>query len=306
MGFGATTTADEVIEGVDLSGRLALVTGGGAGLGAETGRALARAGAAIVLGGRDPTRGERARDLIRTAVPTAAVEILHLDLASLSSVRAAASEFLRRHEQLQLLVNNAGVMAIPFERSVDGFELQFATNHLGHFLLTNLLVPALVAGAPSRIVNVTSSAHLIGEPDLDDPNYEHREYEKWRAYGESKSANILFTVELERRLGGRGVHAFAVHPGLIFTDLYRYLPPDELEAAARRGVERTGTPAKGTESGAATSVYAATAPELDAHGGAYLADCNVSDAAAAWAIDPVGALKLWQISERLVGETFPG
>jgi NAD(P)-dependent dehydrogenase (short-subunit alcohol dehydrogenase family) len=309
MTFGATSTADEVIHGVDLSGRIALVTGGGGGLGAETARALASAGALVVIAVRNLDQRERAAQELTRSVPAATVETLQLDLASLASVRAAAQEFLHRHGRLHLLINNAGVMATPFGRTVDGFELQFGTNHLGHFLLTNLLVPALVAGAPSRVVTVTSTGHHAGAPDFADPNYEKRDYEPWNAYGQSKSANILFTIELERRLARRGVHAYAVHPGVILTDLFRHLGPAATEnvvVQAEKAAQRSGTAAtKTVESGAATSVFAATSPGLEQRGGTYLIDCAVSDTAAPWATDPDAARRMWELSEKLVGQEFP-
>ena len=307
--FGPTTTADEVIAGVDLSGKLALVTGGGAGLGAETAGALAAAGAGIVLGVRNVAKGEDAAENIRRRAPGASVEVLELDLASLASVRGAAKQFLDRHDRLNLLINNAGVMATPFERTADGFELQLGTNHLGHFLLTNLVVPALLAGAPSRVVNVTSTGHHIGKPDFDDLNFERRDYEAWYAYGQSKSLNILFTIELERRLGRRGVHAYAAHPGAILTDLFRYMTPEAMEqyvARAEQTAKETGQPAtKTVESGAATAVFAATSPGLEQQGGSYLIDCAVNDTAAPWATDPDDARRLWELSEEMVGQQFP-
>jgi NAD(P)-dependent dehydrogenase (short-subunit alcohol dehydrogenase family) len=288
---------------------LALVTGGAAGLGAETARVLASSGAHVVLAVRDLSKGERKAEEIRQNTPGVVVETLVLDLGSLASVRDAAEAFLNGHHRLDLLINNAGVMATPFERTVDGFELQFGTNHLGHFLLTNLLVPALLAGAPSRVVNLTSSGHHMGAPDLDDPNYERREYEKWNAYGQSKSANILFTIELERRLGRHGVHAYAVHPGMILTDLFRYLDTpdvDRLLRLAEKSASKTGAEATNTvESGAATTVFAATAPQLEGCGGTFLSDCAINDTAAAWATDPEAARRLWQLSEKLVGQSFP-
>ena len=308
MTFGATSTAAEVVEGVDLSDRTALVTGGGSGLGKETVRALASAGARVVIAARKLDQAERAHDEIVRDLPGSHVETLSLDLGSLGSVRASTKEFLERHDRLHILVNNAGVMATPFERTADGFELQFGTNHLGHFLLTNLLVPALLDAAPARVVNVASNGHFVAAPDLDDPNYEHREYEPWAAYGQSKSANILFTVELERLLGRRGVHVYAVHPGLITTELFRHLDKSDAERIFGRGEQMSGAtsgaPAtKTVEGGAATAVFAATSPAVDSQGGSYLADCAASEAAA-WATDPDAARRLWEVSEQLVGEQF--
>ena len=179
---------------------------------------------------------------------------------------------------LHLLINNAGVMNTPFEHTVDGYELQFGTNHLGHFLLTNLLVPALIAGAPSRVVNLSSGGHRSSDILWDDPNFEHQPYDKMTAYGQSKTANILFSVELDRRLGDRGVHANAVHPGVINTELGRYMDQDDYDRLLARLKDsgRVMPPAKTIEAGAATSLWAATAPELADRGGLYLEDCHVA------------------------------
>jgi NAD(P)-dependent dehydrogenase (short-subunit alcohol dehydrogenase family) len=286
MAYGSETTTDEVLAGVDLTGTVAVVTGAGGGIGAETARALAAAGATVVPGTRDAG----------------------LDLASLDAVEAFARSVLATHDRIGLLINNAGVMATPFGRTADGFERQLGTNHLGHFLLTGLLAPALVAGAPARVVNVSSAGHRITDINWDDPNYESRPYEKWEAYGQSKTANILFAVALERRLGPLGVHAYAVHPGMIATNLGRHLDRSDLAAMKERATRSRsgGLPGyKSIPAGAATTVYAATAPELDGQGGVYLADCAVTDEHAPWALDPDSADRLWSLSERLVARTFP-
>jgi NAD(P)-dependent dehydrogenase (short-subunit alcohol dehydrogenase family) len=308
MTLGFDTTTDEVMEGVDLSNKLAIVTGSSTGIGAETARVLAGGGAHVVLAARNRDRTEEVEVSIRANAPGAEVEFGLLDLTSLDSVRAFAAWYLSRHEELHLLVNNAGVMYTPFERTAEGFELQFGTNHLGHFLLTCLLVPALLAGAPSRVVNLTSGGHVGSDIVWDDPNFERREYDKFAAYGQSKTANILFSVELERRLGDRGVHAYAVHPGMIATELGRYMTRDDVAALmerAKRGPSGGMPPRKSLEQGAATSVWAAVAPELETQGGTYLADCAVSDEHAPWARDPDSAVRLWTLSEDLVGERFP-
>ena len=303
---GATTTTDDVLRGVDLSGKTALVTGASGGLGLETARALARVGAAVVLAARDPAKTEGAVRAVRESVPDALLEVLELDLASLASVRAAAKRFLGSHERLDLLVNNAGVMATPFGRTADGFELQLGTNHLGHFLLTSLLAPALLAATPARIVNLTSGGHMISDVHWDDPNFERHDYDKWAAYGQSKTANVLFTIELERRLGPRGVHAYAVHPGMIATDLGRHLTPADMAALGEMAKSAPGggglPPFKSIPAGAATTVWAATAPELAESGGRYLADCEVSGDHAAWAVDGAAARRLWEMSERMIAE----
>jgi NAD(P)-dependent dehydrogenase (short-subunit alcohol dehydrogenase family) len=286
MGYGAETTADEVVDGVDLTGTVAVVTGASSGIGAETARVLADAGATVVPGTRDAG----------------------LDLASLAAVEAFAGSVLDAHDRIGLLINNAGIMAAPFGRTAEGFEGQFGTNHLGHFLLTGLLAPALVAGAPGRVVNLSSAGHRITDIHWDDPNYETRPYDKWEAYGQSKTANILFTVALERRLGPVGVHAYAVHPGMIATNLGRHLDRSDLAALNDRAKRSPGGGLPGYKSipaGAATTVYAATSPDLEGSGGVYLADCAVTDDHAPWALDPASADRLWELSERLVGHAFP-
>jgi len=262
----------------------------------------------VVLAARSADKTQAALRTLREQVPGARLESLELDLASLASVRACAARFLATHDRLDLLINNAGVMASPLGRTADGFELQFGTNHLGHFLLTCLLAPALLAAAPARIVNLSSGGHVISDIHWDDPNFERHEYEKWTAYGQAKTANVLFTVELERRLGARGVHAYAVHPGMIMTDLGRHLTRDDvaaLQSMAKSAPGGGGLPGfKSIAAGAATSVWAATAPELAQHGGRYLADCALSSESAAWATDAAAAQRLWALSEQLVGETF--
>ena len=302
------TTTDQVLRGVRLAGKTALVTGATTGLGLETSRALASAGATVILGARSEDKAEAAKATILEQVPGAALENVIVDLTSLASIREAAANVLARHDRLDLLVNNAGVMFTPFERTADGFELQFGTNHLGHFLLTALLMPAITAAAPSRIVNLSSGGHRASDILWDDPNYETREYDKFESYGQSKTANILFTRELERRFGPAGVHAYAVHPGMIVTDLGRHMTRDDRQVLAEKfKASPTGAAPqyKTVEQGAATSVWAATAPGLDAHGGAYLADAEVSDDDAPWTRDADAAERLWALSEELVGQPFP-
>jgi NAD(P)-dependent dehydrogenase (short-subunit alcohol dehydrogenase family) len=311
-GFGHDTTTDEVLEGIDLAGKRALVTGGSGGLGAETARALASAGARVTITARDLAKGEAVAKGIRESTGNQGVEVEELELDSLASIRACAERFGARHDALQILVNNAGVMACPFARTRDGFELQFGTNHLGHFLLTGLLVPALLRGAPARIVSVSSRGHQLSPVVFDDIGFERRPYDKWQAYGQAKTANILLAVELERRLGARGVHANALHPGVIATDLARHLVPEDYEVM--RGRQPGGRlRLKPVEAGAATSVWAATAPELEGRGGLYLEDCHVAevdDAEGAgggvrsYALDPEAAKRLWSLSEELVGQAI--
>jgi NAD(P)-dependent dehydrogenase (short-subunit alcohol dehydrogenase family) len=301
------TTTDEVLEGVDLREKIAVVTGASTGLGLETARALASVGAQVVLAGRDASRIEAAANMILEREPNAMLEQGALDLTSLASVRAFAKWYGSGHDRLHLLINNAGVMYTPFEHTAEGYELQFGTNHVGHFLLTCLLVPMLLVDPPSRVVNLSSGGHMGSDIVWDDVNFERREYDKFAAYGQSKTANILFSVELDRRLAGRGVHAYAVHPGMIATELGRYMTNDDFQALMDRAKSSPSggmPPYKTVEQGAATSVWAATAPELDAEGGTYLADTEVTDQHAPWARDPESARRLWALSEQLVGQTF--
>ena len=298
------TTTDEVIDGVDLGGRVAVVTGATSGLGLETARALAAAGARVVLTARDAAKADGAVEQLRDRVPGAELETLVLDLTSLASVRSAAAELQERHPAVWLLVNNAGVMATPLERTTDGFELQLGTNHLGHFAFTTALLPALRAAAPARVVNLSSAGHLASDIRWDDPQFERTPYDKWLAYGQSKTANILFSVELDRRLAGEGVRANAVHPGMIATNLGRHLTADDRTALGERAKKSPVgklPPYKQISNGAATSVWAAVAPELADVGGRYLEDCEISDRHAPYARDPESATRLWELSERLVG-----
>ena len=312
--FGPDTTTDEVLEGIDLRGKLALVTGGSGGLGLETARALASKGAHVVVTARDVPKGEAAAAGIRESTGNPQVEVEELELASRASIRAFAERFLGRHRSLDLLINNAGVMACPFAKTSDGFEMQFGTNHLGHFLLTCLLVPALRAGAPSRVASLSSRGHHIAPVDFDDPNFERRPYHNWMSYGQSKTANVLFAVGLERRLAPAGVHANALHPGAIMTELGRHLRQEDLDFLRSRAPSGGGYQFKSIPAGAATSVFAATAPELSGRGGLYLEDCHVAsindeanapDGVKSYAVDAQKAERLWEASEKAVGERFP-
>ncbi len=310
--FGADSTASDVLQDVDLGGKLALVTGASGGLGEETARALAKKGAQVVLTARDRARGEAAAQKIRASTGNDHVEVGELELASLASVRAFAQRFLARHEALHILVTNAGVMACPFAKSTEGYELQLGTNHIGHFLLTCLLVPALRRGAPSRVVSVSSRGHHTSPVVFEDLHFERRPYDKWLAYGQSKTANVLFAVELDRRLGDVGVRANAVHPGVIVTELARHLVAEDYELLSKR-VPSGQLRFKSVPAGAATSAYAATAPELEGRGGLYLEDCHVAavndtenppGGVKSYAIDPGLAGRLWMASEEMVGERF--
>jgi NAD(P)-dependent dehydrogenase (short-subunit alcohol dehydrogenase family) len=311
--FGPETTTDEVIEGIDLSGKTAIVTGSSSGLGAETARVLAGAGASLTLTARDTGKAEAVADTIRSDTRNPSIEVMQLELHRPESVRHFAKAWLESHAELNLLVNNAGVMACPLDRTVEGWEMQLATNHLGHFLLTGLLLPALRAGAPARIVNVSSAGHRFGPVDFDDPHFERREYDKWASYGQAKTANVLHAVELDRRLSSHGVRAFAIHPGAIMTELGRHLTRDDMQTLNSRA-PGGGLKFKPLPAGAATQVYAATAPELEGQGGLYLEDCRVSGMRRGdddvrgykpWAVDLDSAERLWVLSELTLGEKFP-
>jgi len=311
MAFNHASTTDDVVAGIDLTGKTAVVTGASTGLGLETARALAVAGAQVVLVARDSARLDAALATVRDAVAGARLDSQVMDLADLASIRAAAASLAERHPQVHILVNNAGVMACPPGRTRDGFELQFGTNHLGHFLFTCLLLPALLAAAPARVVNLSSAAHKFSDVDFADTQYETRPYDKWQAYGQSKTANILFSVALNRRVAALGVTANAVHPGMIMTELGRHLDASDIEALQQRAASRP-VGFKSIPAGAATSVWAATSAELEGRGGLYLEDCHVAapetagaaDGYTAYALDPDAAERLWEMSESLVGESF--
>ena len=315
-GFGAASTADDVIKGIDLTGQVAIVTGGYSGIGLETVRVLHAAGAEIVVPARDVARS-------RTALADMDdVEVEPMDLIDPASVEAFAATFLNSRRPLHLLVNNAGIMATPPARDAHGFEAQFATNHLGHFRLTNRLWPALIAAGGARVVALSSRGHRFSPVVFDDPHFEHRTYEPFTAYGQSKTANSLFVVELDRRGHAEGVRAFAAHPGMIIdTGLIRHLDPEAIRATGvidgeGRPVRDPEQQLKTVEQGAATSVWCATSPQLDDGGGVYCENCDISplvtaEDEAAWrkssgipgvlpyAVDPDAAVRLWEISERL-------
>lgn len=309
--FGQTSTTDEVLEGVDLGGRHALVTGASSGLGIETTRALAAHGASVTMAVRDVAKAAKVRDDLLAAVPGADLEVRELDLASLASVRAFCSGYLADRSSLDLLIGNAGVMACPFGHTVDGFELQFGTNHLGHFLLARELLPLLQATPGGRVVLLSSSGHRISDVDLDDPGFERTPYEAWEAYGRSKTANSLCAVALDRRLAEHGSQAMAVHPGFIITDLGRHLTRETYDALQARWSDAREQPFQKTvEQGAATTVWAATSPELAGQPAWFYEDCAraepTEDPAAVhgvrpYAVDPERAEALWALSERLIG-----
>jgi NAD(P)-dependent dehydrogenase (short-subunit alcohol dehydrogenase family) len=312
--FGAESTTDDVLDGIDLSSRRVLVTGASAGLGVETSRALAAHDASVTMAVRDLDKGAAAMEQILAAVPDAQLDLRRLDLADLASVRAFASGFLADHPALDILIGNAGVMACPQGTTVDGFETQFGTNHLGHFLLLQLLTPALVAAGTARVVLLSSAGHRLGDVDLDDPSWERTPYDPWVAYGRSKTANVLCAVALDERLSSQGVRAFAVHPGVIATELSRHMTPETWAAFQAMRPPGDTTVMKSIPQGAATTVYAATSPDLDGLGGRYLEDCHLAEltddpvsrsGVRAYALDRERARALWELSERLVDAT-PG
>jgi NAD(P)-dependent dehydrogenase (short-subunit alcohol dehydrogenase family) len=310
--FDANSTAEQVIEGISLEGKLAVVTGASSGLGVETCRVLASAGATVLMVARDEEKLEAvAAELLRQQ-PDAQLLTQRMDLADLDSVHSAATEILLYHSEIQLLINNAGVMACPLQRTKQDFEMQFGTNHLGHFLFTGLLSEALLEGAPGRVINLSSAGHKFARFNFDDPSYHHRDYDKWQAYGESKTANVLFTVGLDRRTRERGVRSFAVHPGAIMTNLGRHMDEADLATLNERSPSSKGLVFKTVEQGAATTVWAASSPQLSGRGGVYLEDCQIAAAAVegkstgveSYAVNPAAADRLWLLSEELVGQSF--
>lgn len=324
--FGATSTTDEVLSGIDLHGKRFLVTGVSAGLGIETARALVAHGADVVGAVRNVAKAEAATADVRKAAQSGrgSFDLIELDLADLKSVRATADRLLERGELFDVVIANAGVMATPFGHTVDGFETQFGTNHLGHFVFVNRIASLIRPGG--RLINLSSAGHRYSNIDLDDPNFERTPYEPFVAYGRSKTANILFAVEFDRRHRDRGIRAAAVHPGGIRTELDRYMPEgtlDGLLANINRELAAAGKPAfqfKTIPQGAATTVWAAAVAPSDQIGGRYCENCHVADIVEdpkdtsiknlvpeglrAYAVDPAAAEALWKKSEEMVGEKF--
>jgi NAD(P)-dependent dehydrogenase (short-subunit alcohol dehydrogenase family) len=315
--FGATSTTDEVLQDVNLRGKRVLVTGVSAGLGVETARALAAHGAQVVGAARDLSKAQAATEQVRAqAANGGSLDFVQLDLASLDSVRRCADGLLAASKPFDLIIANAGVMACPKSKTVDGFETQFGTNHLGHFVLVNRIASLLKAG--SRLVNLSSAGHRYADVDLEDPNFEHTPYEEFMAYGRSKTANVLFAVEFDRRHKARDVRATAVHPGGIKTELSRYMTPEVTERLIARinaSQPKGAAPFsyKSIPQGAATSVWAACVADAGAIGGRYCEDCHVAEVVSIpglfggvrpYALDPQRAQALWQKSEEMVGERF--
>jgi NAD(P)-dependent dehydrogenase (short-subunit alcohol dehydrogenase family) len=316
--FDARSTTDEVLEGVDLSGKRILVTGVSAGLGVETARTLAAHGAKVVGAARDLDKARRATEVVwDQAAKGGGIELVELDLASLVSVRAAADALLVVDKPFDAVIANAGVMATPKGVTSDGFETQFGTNHLGHFVFVNRIASLMKPGA--RLVNLSSSGHRFSDVDLDDPGFERTAYTEFGAYGRSKTANILFAVEFDRRHKAKDIRATAVHPGGIQTELGRHLSPQMIEDLVKSINE--STPAgelpfewKTIPQGAATTVWAGFVAPADLVGGKFCEDCHVAERAEgeqvrrgvrAYALDPENAKALWAKSEEMVGERFP-
>jgi NAD(P)-dependent dehydrogenase (short-subunit alcohol dehydrogenase family) len=309
-GFGRRSTAEEVMGTIDLHGKVALITGGYAGIGLETVRVLKNAGATVIVGARDMETAQRNLSAIKN------VEILKLDLTDPKSIDEFSEKVLALHPTIHFLINNAAVMQTPLLRDGRGNELQFSTNHLGHFQLTARLWGALKKAHGARVVCVSSFGHRYGHVNLEDPNFNHRPYDKMQSYGQSKTANALFALELDRRGKAHSVRAFSLHPGAIIeTDLGRHLTDEEL---APWGVYRENgvrkAPAKDffktIPEGAATTVWCAVSPKLEGKGGVYCADCDISplvpdddntthEGVRSWAVDPVLAGKLWELTEKL-------
>lgn len=316
MAFGAQSTTDEVLDGVDLSGKRVLLTGASAGLGVETARALASHGAYVVGAVRDLEKGERATGVVREAAANeGGIELVELDLASLASCRKAADAINAKGEKFDIVIANAGVMACPKGETADGFETQFGTNHLGHFVFINRIAPLIKDGG--RVVCLSSAGHRFADVDLDDPNFERTPYSEFVAYGRSKTANALFATEFDRRHKGRGVRAASVHPGGIHTELGRHMTQESMDALLNS--IKTSMP-EGAEfewktipQGAATSVWAAAVASPEEVGGRYCEDCHVAElngepgmrgGVQPYAIDPDNAKALWAKSEEMVGESF--
>ncbi len=322
--FGASSTTDEVLAGIDLTGKRVFITGVSAGLGVETARALAAHGASVVGAARDLAKAERATAEVRnaTAAGGGSFRIVQLDLASLDSVRKCANQLLADGGRFDIVIANAGVMTTPYGRTADGFETQFGTNHLGHFLLINLI--ASLVPDNGRVVCLSSSAHRLSDVDLEDPHFDRTEYDRWTAYGRSKTANALFAVEFDRRHRGRGVRACSLMPGMIQTELGRHMRKEDMDALRARVKAAAGAgegpspaeapmPYKTVPQGAAPSVWAGAVAPADLVGGRYCENCQVAEVVddprrrngvRPYALDAESAKRLWAKSEELVGQRF--
>jgi NAD(P)-dependent dehydrogenase (short-subunit alcohol dehydrogenase family) len=321
--LGATSTTEDVLSGVNLRGKRILVTGVSAGLGVETARSLAAHGAMVVGAARDLSKAKAATAQVRNdaAANGGSFELVALDLASLKSVRDCADKLLANGEPFDVVIANAGVMAAPFDQTADGFETQFGTNHLGHFVFVNRIAPLIRTGG--RLINLSSSGHRFSNVDLEDPNFERTPYDPFVAYGRSKTANILFAVAFDQRHRARGIRAAAVHPGGIQTELGRYIDPSHIQKMIDQISQQLAAEGKGPfqwktiPQGAATSVWAGVVAPAEEIGGRYCENCHVgkvvpedvtisaiSEGVRAYALDPKNAEALWKKSEELVGESF--
>jgi NAD(P)-dependent dehydrogenase (short-subunit alcohol dehydrogenase family) len=321
--FGATSTTEDVLSGVNLRGKRILVTGVSAGLGVETARSLAAHGANVVGAARDLNKAETATAQVRkdASANGGSFDLIALDLGDLKSVRDSSNKLLEKGEPFDVVIANAGVMATPFTYTKDGFEMQFGTNHLGHFVFVNRIASLIRAGG--RLINLSSAGHRYSDVDLQDPNFERTEYEPFVAYGRSKTANILFAVAFDKRHRERGVRAAAVHPGGIRTELARYTDPSRLETMVAQINKQLAAEGKApfqlktVPQGAATSVWAAVVAPADEVGGRYCENCHVgnivpddvtitvaTEGVRAYALDPTNAEALWKKSEEMVGESF--
>ena len=321
--FGATSTTEDVLSGINLRGKRIFVTGVSAGLGVETARSLAAHGAYVVGAARDLKKAEAATAEVRKDAEAngGRFELVALDLASLKSVRACAEGLLKKGEPFDVVIANAGVMATPFGHTAEGFETQFGTNHLGHFVLVNRIASLIHAGG--RLINLSSSGHRFSNVDLQDPNFERTPYEPFVSYGRSKTANILFAVAFDRRHRARGIRAAAVHPGGIHTELGRYIDPSQIQKMVDQMNQQLAAEGKGPfqwktiPQGAATSVWAGVVAPADEIGGRYCENCHVgkivadnvtisaiSEGIRGYALDPTNAEALWKKSEEMVGESF--
>ena len=321
--FGATSTTDDVLSGVNLKGKRILVTGVSAGIGVETARSLVAHAAQVVGAARDLNKAKAATEQVSKAAAAngGSFSLIELDLANLKSVRACADQLLAKGDAFDVVIANAGVMATPFGHTADGFETQFGTNHLGHFVLVNRIASLIRDGG--RLINLSSAGHRYSTVDLEDPNFEHTTYEPFVAYGRSKTANILFAVAFDKRHRDRGVRAAAVHPGGIKTELGRYVEPGRLEKVIDEINQQLAAQGEGPfqwksiAQGAATSVWAAVVPPADDIGGRYCENCHVgkvvpadatitaiSEGVRGYAVDAKTAEALWKKSEEMVGESF--
>jgi NAD(P)-dependent dehydrogenase (short-subunit alcohol dehydrogenase family) len=321
--YGATSTTNGVLSGVNLTGKRILITGVSAGLGVESARSLAAHGAHVVGAARDLNKAKARTEQVRkdAAAHGGSFELVELDLANLKSVRACADDLRAKGEPFDVVIANAGVMATPFGHTADGFETQFGTNHLGHFVLVNRIASLIRAGG--RLINLSSLGHRYSNVDLEDPNFERTPYEPFVAYGRSKTANILFAVAFDRRHRGRRVRAAAVHPGVIHTELARYVDASQIQKIIEQRNQQLAAEGKAPfqwksiPQGAATSVWSAVVAPAEEIGGRYCEDCHVSKIVPAsigvesmtegvrgYALDPNNAEALWKKSEELVRESF--